>query len=72
MLVKWGLIRFYEAPWGACKKEFTYLVIALVVEFWVGFKNSLRRDTYLVLIKLKVGEKPIFANVYRFKNTYSK
>ena len=27
MLVKWGLIRFYEAPWGACKKEFTYLVI---------------------------------------------
>ena len=37
MLVKWGLIRFYEAPWGACKKEFTYLVIGLVVEFlgWV-------------------------------------
>ena len=21
MLVKWGLIRFYEAPWGACKKR---------------------------------------------------
>ena len=40
MLVKWGLIRFYEAPWGACKKEFTYLV----VEFWVGFKKSLCRD----------------------------
>ena len=39
MLVKWGLIRFYEAPWGAWRKEFTYQVIALIIEFWVWLTN---------------------------------